>query len=57
MDISSIMAGQLRSLQSTVKLTILDKAMTANASAATEMLQSMPEAAHPFKGSAVDIKA
>lgn len=57
MDISSIMAGQLRSLQSTVKLTILDKAMTANASAATEMLQSMPETAHPFKGSAVDIKA
>ncbi|MBD7907760.1 putative motility protein [Sporosarcina gallistercoris] len=57
MDISSIMAGQLRSLQSTVQMTILDKAMTANASAATEMLQSLPEAAHPFKGSAVDIKA
>lgn len=31
--------------------------MTANASAATEMLQSLPDAAHPFKGSAVDIKA
>ncbi|VDG98026.1 Uncharacterised protein [Lysinibacillus sphaericus] len=57
MDISSIMSSQLRSLQSTVKLSILDKAMTANASAATEMLQSLPDAAHPFKGSAVDIKA
>ncbi|MDW0110185.1 putative motility protein [Sporosarcina aquimarina] len=57
MDISSIMSSQLRSLQSTVKLSILDKAMTSNASAAAEMLQSMPEASHPYKGSTVDIKA
>ncbi|WP_432352541.1 putative motility protein [Sporosarcina sp. A2] len=57
MDISSIMASQLRSLQSTVQMTIMDKAMTSSASAAIEMLQSLPEASHPFKGSAIDIKA
>ena len=57
MDMSSIMSSQLRSLQSTVQMTILDKAMTTSASAATEMLQSMPEAAHPTKGASIDIKA
>ena len=57
MDISSIMSSQLRSLQSTVQLSVLNKAMTTNASAATEMLQSMPDAAHPTKGASIDIKA
>lgn len=57
MDISSIMSSQLKSLQSTVKLSILDKAMTANAAAATEMLQSMPAASHPYKGTTVDLNA
>ncbi|GKV69424.1 hypothetical protein NCCP2716_19220 [Sporosarcina sp. NCCP-2716] len=57
MEISSIMSSQLRSLQSTVQLTILDKAMTSGASAAAEMLQSMPEAAHPTKGASIDVKA
>lgn len=57
MEISSIMSSQLRSLQSAVQLTILDKAMTSGASAAAEMLQSMPEAAHPTKGAVLDVKA
>ncbi|WJY27823.1 MULTISPECIES: putative motility protein [Sporosarcina] len=57
MDITSIMSNQLRSLQSAVQLTILDKSMTSGASAAMELLQSMPEAAHPTKGGSVDVKA
>lgn len=51
------MSSQLRSLQSTVQMTILDKAMTAGASAAAEMLQTLPEASHPVKGNSFDVKA
>lgn len=57
MEMSSIMSSQLRSLQSTVQLTILDKAMTTGASAAVELLQSMPAAEHPTKGVSIDVKA
>lgn len=60
MDMSSIMAGQLRSLQSTVQLSVLNNALNMNTSAATEMLKSLPDqtaAAHPHKGASIDVKA
>lgn len=59
MDMNSIMASQLRSLQSTVQLSVMNKALSVNATAVTDMLQSMQDqpAAHPYKGSAVDMKA
>lgn len=58
---NSIMASQLRSLQSTVQLSVMNKALTMNTTAATEMLQSLPDqssaATHPHKGLVVDSKA
>lgn len=60
MELSSIMASQLRSLQSTVQMSVLNKALQGNASAATEMLNSLPEqpaVAHPHKGASIDVKA
>ncbi|QTD42662.1 putative motility protein [Sporosarcina sp. Te-1] len=59
MDMNSIMASQLRSLQSTVQLSVMNKAMAVNAAAATDLLESLPNqsAAHPYKGTALDVKA
>ena len=59
MDLNSIMASQLRSLQSTVQLGVMNKALSVNASAVTDMLQGLQDqpAVHPYKGSAVDVKA
>ncbi|WP_342514860.1 putative motility protein [Sporosarcina sp. FSL K6-1522] len=60
MDMSSIMASQLRSLQSTVQMSVLNKALTMNTNAATEMLEVLPDqpaAAHPTKGASIDVKA
>ncbi|GKV55907.1 hypothetical protein NCCP2222_18540 [Sporosarcina sp. NCCP-2222] len=59
MELNSIMASQLRSLQSTVQLSVLNKAMAVNATAATDLLESLPQqsAAHPYKGTALDMKA
>ena len=60
MNLNSIMAGQLRSLQSTVQMSVLSKSLTMGASAATEMLNSLPDqpaAAHPHKGTSIDVKA
>ncbi|WP_432360124.1 putative motility protein [Sporosarcina sp. UB5] len=59
MNMNSIMASQLRSLQSTVQLSVMNKALSVNATAVTDMLQSMQSqpAPHPFKGSSVDVKA
>lgn len=55
-----MMANQLQSLQSTVQMSVLNKALHSNAEAATEMLESMPDAApvaHPHKGASIDVKA
>ncbi|WP_438312092.1 putative motility protein [Sporosarcina sp. FA9] len=60
MDINSIMASQLRSLQSTVQISMLNKSLSRGTSAAIEMLNSLPEqptVAHPHKGISVDVKA
>lgn len=60
MDMNSIMASQLRSLQSTVQMSVLSNTMAMSASAATEMLKSMPDApvaAHPHKGASIDVQA
>lgn len=60
MDMNSIMASQLRSLQSTVQMSVLNKALSANTNAATEMLNSLPDqpvAAHPHKGASIDVRA
>lgn len=60
MDINSIMASQLRSLQSTVRMSVLNNALSMNTAAATEMLKSLtdqPVAAHPHKGTSIDVQA
>jgi hypothetical protein len=60
MDMNSIMASQLRSLQSTVQLSVLNNALSMNTSAATEMLESLPDqpvATHPHKGASIDVQA
>jgi hypothetical protein len=59
-DINSIMASQLRSLQSTVQLSVLNNALSMSSTAATDMLKSLPDqpvAAHPHKGTSIDVKA
>lgn len=60
MDINSIMASQLRSLQSTVQMSVLSKSLSMGSSAALEMLNSLPDqptVAHPHKGNSVDVQA
>ena len=60
MDMNSIMASQLRSLQSTVQLSVLNNALSMNTAAATDMLKSLtdqPVAAHPHKGASIDVRA
>lgn len=60
MDMNSIMASQLRGLQSTVQMSVLNNALNMNTAAATEMLESLPDqpvAAHPHKGASIDVRA
>ena len=60
MDMNSIMASQLRSLQSLVQMSVLNKALTMETSAMTEMLEVLPDqpaAAHPTKGASIDVTA
>lgn len=59
MDINSIMSSQLRSLQSTVKMSVMTKALSTQTAAAAEMLSDLSKqpAVHPHKGASVDIKA
>ncbi|WP_255452097.1 putative motility protein [Sporosarcina sp. ANT_H38] len=57
---NSIMSSQLRSLQSTVQLSVLNNALSMNTAAATDMLKSLseqPVAAHPHKGASIDVQA
>ena len=44
MNLNSIMASQLRGLQSTVQMSVLSNSLKMTASAATEMLESLPDA-------------
>jgi hypothetical protein len=58
MDINNIMSQQLASLQQTLSLTVLDKAMNQGAGM-VELLQDMPQqqtAPHPYKGQNIDIQ-
>ena len=60
MDMNAIMSSQLRSLQSTVQMSVLNNALTIGTAAATEMLDSLPDqlaAAHPHKGASIDVRA
>lgn len=57
MEINNIMSQQLASLQQTLSMTVMDKAMNQGAGM-VEMLQELPEqvaAPHPYKGQVVDI--
>lgn len=56
MEINALMANQLKSLQSTVQMSLLNKALHSNAEIATEMLENLPEVAHPHKGTTIDVK-
>lgn len=60
MDMNAMMASQLRSLQSVMQMSILNNALNMERTAATEMLESLPEqpaAVHPHKGALLDVKA
>ncbi len=59
MDMNSIMASQLRSLQSTVQMSVLNKSLAMSSTTAADMLQSLPDqaAAHPTKGTSIDVSA
>ncbi len=56
-----MMAAQVASLQQTVQLSILDKAMNTGAATVVEMMESLPQAqtvpaAHPYKGQSIDVQ-
>lgn len=63
MDINSAMSAQLASLQQTLQMSILDKSLNLSAAGAVQMLEEMPQqtaqpaAAHPYKGTVIDIQA
>ena len=61
MDINSMMSAQLASLQQTLQMSILDKAMNAGAAGVVQMMEDMPEqaalASHPYKGQLIDVQA
>ncbi|MFJ7936339.1 putative motility protein [Sporosarcina sp. NPDC096371] len=60
MEMNSIMASQLRSLQSLVQMSVLNKTLTMNTNTATEMLEILPDqpaVAHPTKGASIDVTA
>lgn len=61
MEINAMMSAQLASLQQTLQMSILDKAMTTGAAGVVEMMEDLPQqqaapAAHPYKGQAIDIQ-
>lgn len=59
MDLNSIMSSQLRSLQSTVQMSVMNKALSMETSAMNDMLNGLENqpATHPTKGASIDIKA
>lgn len=57
---NAMMASQLRSLQSTVQMSVLNDTLKMSSTAATEMLEGLPTqpaAIHPHKGASIDTKA
>jgi len=55
------MSAQLASLQQTVQMSILDKAMNTGAVTAVQMIEAMPQpqatpASHPYKGQMIDVQ-
>ncbi|WP_274308882.1 putative motility protein [Solibacillus daqui] len=61
MDINTMMTSQLASLQQTLQMSILDKAMTTGAAGVIEMMEDIPQqqaapAAHPYKGQVIDVQ-
>ncbi|AWE06105.1 polyribonucleotide nucleotidyltransferase [Lysinibacillus sp. 2017] len=62
MEINAMMSAQLASLQQTLQMSILDRAMNTGAAGVVEMMEQLPEqqaapAAHPYKGQVIDIQA
>lgn len=62
MEINAMMSAQLASLQQTLQMSILDKAMNTGAASAVQMLEDLPQtqaapAAHPYKGQFIDVQA
>lgn len=58
MEINNILSQQLASIQQTLSMTILDKAVNQSAGV-VEMLQDIPQqtqASHPYKGQVIDIQ-
>lgn len=58
MEINNQMAQQLASIQQTLSLAVMDKAVNQTAGA-VDMLQEMapqPQAAHPYKGQTIDVQ-
>lgn len=59
MEINAMMSAQLASLQQTLQMSILDKAMTTGAAGVVEMMEDIPQqqaAPHPYKGQIVDVQ-
>ncbi|MGN7477063.1 putative motility protein [Solibacillus silvestris] len=62
MEINSMMSAQLASLQQTLQMSILDKAMNTGAASVVRMMEDLPQpqsapAAHPYKGQMIDVQA
>ena len=58
MDISSLMSVQVAELQQTLQLSLLQKATGAGVEGTLEMLEELPQqsqAAHPYKGTVIDV--
>lgn len=59
MEINAMMSAQLASLQQTLQMSILDKAMNTGAAGVVQMMEDIPQpqAAHPYKGQMIDVQA
>jgi hypothetical protein len=59
MDINSLMSVQVAELQQTLQLSLLQKATGAGVEGTLEMLEELPQqlqAAHPYKGTVIDVQ-
>ncbi len=60
MELSSMMGKQVAELQQTLGLNLLKSQMATQTAQAVKMMEALPkseQAPHPFKGTAVDMKA
>lgn len=55
--ISSIMAQNLRDLQHTVQLSLLQSQLNTGAASATQLIQQMNQPIHPNLGHSIDLRA